>query len=153
MLHSLKVMGVYTRPNGCMVLFQTTEKKNIMTLELYPIILALVMWGFLWKNHFILFFTDNEALVAVTNKQTSQDNHVMKMVRCMVLRCLQNHWTLLKAKHIPGKKNVFADYLSRLQVEQFRQLATWAQVDPCLVPEHFLPQNVCATLQYWLKLL
>ena len=92
MLHSLKVMGVYTSPNGCMVLFQMTGKKtNIMTLELYPIILALEMWGSLWKNHFILFFTDNEALVVVINKQTSQDNHIMKMVRCMVLRCLQNY--------------------------------------------------------------
>lgn len=123
------------------------KNTNIMTLEFYTIILALEMWGSLWRNHSILFFTDNEALVAVINKQTSQDNHVMKMVRCMVLKCLQNS-ILFKAKHIPGKKNVFADYLSRLQVEQFRQLAPWAQVDPCLVPEKFMPQNFWSTLQY-----
>jgi hypothetical protein len=43
--------------------------KNIMTLEFYPIILALEIWGSLWKNHCILFFTDNEALVSVINKE------------------------------------------------------------------------------------
>ena len=42
---------------------------NIMTLEFYPIILALEIWGSLWKNHCILFFTDNEALVSVINKE------------------------------------------------------------------------------------
>lgn len=43
--------------------------KNIMTLEFYPIILALEIWGSLWKNHCILSFTDNEALVSVINKE------------------------------------------------------------------------------------
>lgn len=43
---------------------------NIMT-EFYPIISALEIWGGLWKNHCILFFTDNEALVSVINKQSS----------------------------------------------------------------------------------
>jgi hypothetical protein len=40
-----------------------------MTLKFYPIILALEIWGSLWKNHCILFFTDNEALVSVINKE------------------------------------------------------------------------------------
>lgn len=55
---------------------------------------------------------------------------------------------IVRGKNIPGKKNVFADYLSRLQVEQLRQLAPWAQVDTYLVPEKFLPQNIWSTLQY-----
>ena len=62
---------------------------NIMTLEFYPIILAIELWGSLWSNHSVLFFTDNEALVSVINKQTSIDALVMKMVRYMVLKCLQ----------------------------------------------------------------
>jgi len=45
---------------------------NIMTLEFYPIILSVEIWGPLWKNHAILLFTDNEALVSVINKQTSK---------------------------------------------------------------------------------
>jgi hypothetical protein len=31
---------------------------NIMTLEFYPIILSIAIWGKLWANHSILFFTD-----------------------------------------------------------------------------------------------
>ncbi|CAC5395127.1 unnamed protein product [Mytilus coruscus] len=38
------------------------ENINIMTLEFYHIILAIELWG-LWRNHSILLFTDNEALV------------------------------------------------------------------------------------------
>lgn len=120
---------------------------NIMTLEFYPIILAIAIWGPLWQNHSILFFTDNEALVYVINKQTSGDLLVMKMVRFMVLTCLQNN-ILFKAKHIPGKKNVYADSLSRLQVDHFLKLAPHAQRTPVLVPTQFLPQNFWNTLTF-----
>ena len=54
------------------------KKINIMTLEFYPIILSVEIWGKLWANHSILFFTDNEALMSVINKQTSRDSrHVV----------------------------------------------------------------------------
>ena len=118
---------------------------NIMTLEFYPIVLAVEIWGSLWQNHSILFFTDNEALVSVINKQTSKDNTVMKMVRRLVLKCLQLN-ILFRAKHIPGKKNVLADCLSRLQVEEFRRKAPFAQNKPCLIPEMWQPQNYWQTL-------
>ena len=58
-----------------------------MTLEFYPIILVLEIWGSLWKNHCIVFFTDNEALVSVINKQSSKDCDVMIIVRHLVLKC------------------------------------------------------------------
>ena len=118
---------------------------NIMTLEFYPIIIALDLWGELWKNHSILFFTDNESLVSVINKQTSHDNQVMKMVRHMVLHCLR-HNILFRAKHIPGKKNVLADLLSRLQVQQFLELAPQVQASQTLVPLYLQPQNFWKTL-------
>ena len=42
---------------------------NIAFLELYPIVLSLHLWGHDMENQRILFFTDNEALVHVINKQ------------------------------------------------------------------------------------
>lgn len=123
------------------------KSMNIMTLEFYPIILAIEIWGKLWKNHAILFFTDNEALVSVINKQTSTDVHVLKMVRFMVLRCLQ-HNILFKAKHIPGKKNSQADYLSRLQVERFLESHPNAHRNPSQIPEQLLPRNFWDTLTF-----
>ncbi len=74
------------------------------------------------RNHSILFFTDNEALVHVINKQSCRDKTLMVFVRTLVLVCLDNN-ILFKAKHIPGVKNKLADCLSRFQVQTFKQLA------------------------------
>lgn len=120
---------------------------HISILEFYPILLAVRVWGSLWKNHSILFFTDNEALVSVINKQTSKDNILLTMVRWLVLQCLRNN-ILFKAKHIPGKKNVLADSLSRLQMSRFRDLAPSAQVDPSPIPVAFLPPTFFETLKH-----
>lgn len=81
---------------------------NIAILEFYPILLAVRVWGHLWRNHAILFFTDNESLVPIINKQTSTDTTLLQMVRWLVLACLQLN-ILFKAKHILGKNK----YLSR----------------------------------------
>lgn len=129
--------------NGCFP--EDWQSINIMTLEFYPIVLAIEVWGHLWCNHSILFFTDNEALVSVINKQSSKDSQVMFMVRHLVLRCLEFN-ILFKAKHISGSKNVLADLLSRLQVEEFRKRHPSARLMPCSIPKEFLPQNFWVTL-------
>ncbi|XP_062604208.1 uncharacterized protein LOC134266009 isoform X1 [Saccostrea cucullata] len=119
---------------------------NIMTLEFYPIVLAVSTWGRLFANHSILFFTDNEALVSVINKLSSKDQLVLQMVRYLVMQCLK-HNIVFRAKHIPGKHNKLADSLSRLQVQEFRKLAPDAQVEPTMVPETLMPQNFWTTLK------
>jgi hypothetical protein len=101
---------------------------NIAVLEFYPIVLSLYLWGQHMENQSILFFTDNEALVSVINKQTCWDKTLMFFVRKMVLICLQRN-ILFKAKHIPGVQNKLADSLSRLQVHIFPQLVP-LQMDP-----------------------
>jgi hypothetical protein len=65
-----------------------------------------------------------------------KDCDVMIMVRHLVLKCLQFN-ILFRAKHIAGKRNVLADFLSRLQVEEFRKQAPHAQPFPCQIPEKF----------------
>ena len=69
---------------------------NIAFLEFYPIVLSLLLWGDEMKNQCILFFTDNEALVHVINKQTCKDKQLMQFVRKLVLICLK-HNILFKA--------------------------------------------------------
>ena len=96
--------------------------RNIAILEFYPIVLSLYLWGQHMCNRNILFFTDNEALVHVINKQSCKDKVLMTFVRRMVLVCLK-HNLVFKAKHIPGVHNVLADSLSRLQVQTFKRLA------------------------------
>ena len=51
------------------------EYQNIAILEFYPIVLSLYLWGEAMSNQCILFFTDNESLVQVINRQTCKDKH------------------------------------------------------------------------------
>ena len=54
--------------------------KNTAILEFYPIVLSLHLWGVLMKNPCILFYTDNEAMVHVINKNTCKDKVLMIFV-------------------------------------------------------------------------
>ena len=114
---------------------------NIAILEFYPIVLSLYLWGREMSNQCVLFFTDNEALVHVINKQSCKDKPLMRFVRKLVSICLQ-HNIFFKAKHIPGIYNHLADSLSRLQVLTFRRLAP-AHMDHCPteIPLYLQPQN------------
>jgi hypothetical protein len=115
--------------------------RNIAILEIYPIVRSLYLWGHKMANHSILFFTDNEALVHVINKQSCKDKALMFFVRKLVLVCL-NHNILFKAKHIPGTYNHQADLLSRFQVQTFKREAP-ASMNSCAtdIPWHLLPAN------------
>ena len=114
---------------------------NIAILEFYPIVLSLHLWGADVSNRSILFFTDNEVLVHVINKQSYKDKALMALVRKLVLICLQFN-VAFKAKHIPGVNNVLADALSRLQVQKFQQLAPPTMDNaPTVIPCHLQPGN------------
>ena len=106
---------------------------NIVILELFPIVLAVEIWGILWKNKQIVINTDNEALVHILNKQTSPDKLIMVLVRRLVLKLLQFNINF-RARHIAGVKNVLADALSRLQVQKFRELLPQAELHPEKIP-------------------
>ena len=88
-----------------------------------------------------VFFTDNEALVPIINNQTSREPHVMALLRPLVVACLRFNINFA-ARHIPGQTNTVADKLSRLQVDEFRQLAPWAKVNPVEVPYSVSPAGL-----------
>lgn len=115
--------------------------RNIAILEFYPIVLSLYLWGHAMHNRCILFFTDNESLVHVFNKQSSKDKSLMFFVLKLVLICLEYNF-VFKAKHIAGVKNRLADSLSRLQVQYCKQLAP-AHMDklPTEISLHLQPQS------------
>ena len=117
------------------------QYQNIAILEFYPIVLSLYLWGATMSNQCVLFFTDNESLVHVINKQTCKDRVLMVFVRKLVSICLR-HNILFKAKHIQGVRNKLADALSRLQVQIFRHLAPpHMDSSPTEIPQSLQPQN------------
>ena len=91
-------------------------------------------------NHSVLFFTDNQVVVEVINKQSAKTCHchLMRLLRRLVVTALKFN-VYFKAKHIPGKTNVVADKLSRFQEAAARQVAPWLQPRPTGIPAPILP--------------
>ena len=89
---------------------------------MFPIVLALETWGHLIANKCIHFYTDNEAVSEVINKQSSRDETLMKLLRRSVLCTLRRN-ILFRSIHLPGKINILQDFLSRLQIDQFLERA------------------------------
>lgn len=110
---------------------------HITFKELFPIVLAIEIWGSHLRNKCLVIHTDNMAVMHIINKQTSKETSVMKLVRRLVLACMQFN-ILLRSVHIPGKKNVLPDLLSRFQVSRFHQIAPHMEQFPVPVPEKLL---------------
>lgn len=110
---------------------------QIAIKELFPIVIALEHWGQGLRDSKVLFLTDNMAVVEIINKQTSKEKVLMTLIRRLVLSALRFN-ILFCAKHIPGKHNVIADRLSRLQFQEAFSVApqleqSRVQVAACLL--------------------
>ena len=77
---------------------------NITVLEFFPIVLAVEIWGSIMRDRCIVFFSDNQAVVEIINRQTSKDRYVMALLRHFVL-CTLKYNILFNAKHIAGSLN------------------------------------------------
>jgi len=64
--------------------------KGISVLELYPIVVGLIMWADKLTNQRpVIFFSDNESVVNVINKQTTKDKALLALLRQLLLACLR----------------------------------------------------------------
>lgn len=110
---------------------------HITFKELFPIVLAVEIWGVALANSKVLFSTDNQAVAHILNRTSSKDSLLMKLVRRLVVTCL-THNILFKAVHIPGSTNVIADLLSRFQLPAARRHAPWLAPQPVQIPSSLL---------------
>ena len=129
--------------------FMNLSQLNGKPLILYILSYTPSCWRFTYGRPYgkiiaSCFFTDNLALVSIINSQTSKNPHIMKLLRVLILACLQNN-ILFQARHIQGCKNVLADCLSRLQVEKFRHLSPNSRSQPEHISQHLLPENFLRT--------
>ena len=85
---------------------------NIATLEMYNILVAIRLWGRIWKHKTILFRCDNEAVVAVLNSGKTRDPDLAEISRNIFMQCALDDINL-QIEHIPGRNNQIADLLSR----------------------------------------
>ena len=98
---------------------------HITLRELFPIVLALEIWGEYLQNKCVTFYCNNQAVVYIINKQTSKDPSIMKLVRRFVVLILKYNF-LFQVLHIEGVPNMAADQLSHLQIIQLKN--TWANI-------------------------
>lgn len=113
------------------------EHHQIAIKELFPIVLALEVWGPSLANKKILFMSDNEAIVHVLNKQSCKEKTHMKLIRRLVLTSLSYN-IYFKAKHIAGKKKLLANKLSRFQFQEAFKIAPHLNADQTAIPVELL---------------
>lgn len=112
-------------------------KCQIAIKELFPIVVALELWGTVLENKKIIFMTDNMAIVQAINKQTCKDKALMKLIRRLVLQAL-SHNILFRAKYIAGKSNTLADHLSRFKFQEAFQVAPHLNLTQTKLPHRLL---------------
>ena len=111
--------------------------QDITFLELFPVVVAMHLWGHQLQNKKLMFNIDNKAVVTIVNKKSSKSPRVMNLVRKLVLITLKYN-ILLKAQHISGSLNKIADSLSRCNWQLFRELAPEADKHHTIIPSHLL---------------
>ncbi len=104
-------------------------------LELYPLVVAALLWGKEWSATSIIIHCDNEATVHCINKGRSHSPALMPLLRRLIWISACDQF-IITAKHIPGSKNLIADSLSRFAFQKFRTLAPEADPLPTPVPPY-----------------
>ncbi|KAK6181761.1 hypothetical protein SNE40_009550 [Patella caerulea] len=114
-------------------LFKSNKIVSMTFRELYPIVVASVIWGNRWKGLKILFNCDNMAVVNILNKGRSSDPASSKLMRTLAFTAAQNSF-MIYSRFVPGNSNVIADALSRFQLQRFHRAAPQAQEQSVVVP-------------------
>lgn len=109
--------------------------RNLMLLELFPIVLAVELWGMEFTNRRFRFHCDDLGVVQAINSLSASSLPVVRLLRHLVLICLRLN-ICVSAVHIHAVENEVAHALSRLQWEGFRQLALGAEWLGVPCPRH-----------------
>ncbi|KAJ1135359.1 hypothetical protein NDU88_001799 [Pleurodeles waltl] len=91
--------------------------RSIAFLELFPLVVAVRIWGHLLMHKRLLFRVDNLVVVQVVNRQSAKDVQVLQLLCVSVLECL-NRNIFFREQHVPEVNNDIADALSRSQWER-----------------------------------
>ena len=110
---------------------------HITIKELIPIMIAVMIWGYKWQGHTVLFYCDNEAVVAILSSRYCKEPRLMHMLRVLFFAEAHYQFRLL-AQHVPGTRNILADHLSRNQLNEFYKKFPSANTQASHVPVSLL---------------
>jgi hypothetical protein len=94
------------------------SKWSMAWMELYPIVVACVLWSKHWSRKTILFVCDNAATVAILCKGRCKCPKINKLMRHLVLLSIKMKFSF-GASWIASKENGFADMLSSNKISEF----------------------------------
>ena len=129
--------GKYCQGRWTDYFYKNGLNKDITLLELFPIVMAVFVFGEYLANKRIRFLCDNEACVEILNKLSSKSENIMALVRLLTLRCIMLNMHVV-GKWVPNFNNEIADSLSRFQNTRFRALAPEADMEPTQYPQFLL---------------
>ena len=107
---------------------------HITTKELLPIVVACAVWGQSWQGKTVCCWCDNAAVVAIIRSGSAKDPITMHLMRCLFFFTAAYN-LVLEPRHVPGRENTAADYLSRDALSSFLQIVPHAQELPTELPE------------------
>ncbi len=90
-------------------------QKKITYLELYPVVVAIHLFGEQLSGKKVIFHTDNYAVMSMLNKCTSPNKKFMPLIRAFVLQIMKFRIKFC-SRYVKGILNVKADAISRFQV-------------------------------------
>jgi hypothetical protein len=114
------------------------SKYGITIKELYPITLAVELWGSALSTKRIMLHCDNQSVVHIINSQTAKCPLTMRLVRRLTVASMSSN-LVLRSVHIRGVDNTLADLLSRFSDSQARLAAPWLNSRPDIIPHPLLP--------------
>ena len=89
---------------------------NINVLELFPVLLAVRVWGHTWSNQHIVCYSDNTQVVVCVNSGTSTNVHCMSMLKEFFWYSALFNFHIT-CRHVRGKNNHVPDFLSRIRAD------------------------------------
>ena len=125
--------GAFISPAGDWFQFQWPEAWSgscIAVKELFPVLVSAALWGKCWFGRSVKFVCDNQAVVQALTSGRVRDTHLMHLLRCLFF--MEAHFG--SAVHIPGKKNLAADALSRNCLYEFFNILPKAPRMPTAIP-------------------
>jgi hypothetical protein len=121
--------------------------QSIAAKELFPIVLASLLWGRTWHGLKVLCRCDNGAVVEVVNRQSARDPLLCHLLRCLFYASARFDFEI-SAQHTPGASNVAADALSRNNLRLFFVQVPHAASQPTVIPPE-LPQHLSQARPAW----
>ena len=117
---------------------------SIEFLELYALCLGIFTWATELTDCRIVVFCDNKSVRDMVNSTSSKCDKCMKLIRLLVLNCLQFNRKIY-VLYVETHKNTLADALSR---GNFRTFWKFAPANTRKRPDH-LPDEIWPVAKFW----